>query len=109
MDDGTDTGPVVSKEWFEITPGDTGLTLFTRTQHVAIRLLHKVLQDILTGQDLRPVVQDLSRLRVYRRAEALDGQTPPAHHSGGLYGQDAFFDVIGHVAHLARCCRPGPG
>jgi len=73
MDDGIDTGPVVAKEWFEITPSDTGLTLFTRTQHVAIRLLHKVLQDILTGQDLRPVVQDLSRLRVYRHAEALDG------------------------------------
>jgi methionyl-tRNA formyltransferase len=73
MDDGIDAGPVVAKEMFEIMPSDTGLTLFSKTQHVAIRLLNEVLHDIMAGQDLRPVAQDLSRLRVYRHAEALDG------------------------------------
>src|SRR5918996_720288 len=73
MDDGIDTGPVVAKEMFEIMPSDTGLTLFTKTQHVAIRLLNELLHDIMAGRDLRPVAQDLSRLRVYRHAEALDG------------------------------------
>src|SRR5919106_5791128 len=47
MDDGIDTGPVVAKEMFEIMPSDTGLTLFTKTQHVAIRLLNELLHDIM--------------------------------------------------------------
>jgi methionyl-tRNA formyltransferase len=73
MDAGIDTGPVVAQEWFEIAPSDTGLTLFNKTQHVAIRLLQQVLHDITAGRELRPVPQDLIRLRVYRHAEALDG------------------------------------
>ena len=73
MDDGIDTGPVIAKQLFDITPSDTGLTLFIKTQHVAIQLLDRALHDIIAGQDLRPVLQDPSRVRTYRHAEALDG------------------------------------
>jgi methionyl-tRNA formyltransferase len=73
MDVEIDAGPVIDQEYFDIAPSDTGLNLFTRTQQVAIRLLHKALHNIMAGQDLRPVPQNLSRLRVYRHAEALDG------------------------------------
>jgi methionyl-tRNA formyltransferase len=73
MDGGIDSGPVVAREWFEIATSDTGLTLFNKTQHVAIRLLRGVLLDIIAGRKLRPVPQDHSRRRVYRHAEALDG------------------------------------
>jgi methionyl-tRNA formyltransferase len=72
MDAEIDSGPVVAQEWFDIAPSDTGLTLFNKTQHVAIRLLNEVLHDIIAGRELRSVPQDLSRRRVYRHAEALD-------------------------------------
>jgi methionyl-tRNA formyltransferase len=74
MDEAIDAGPIVRQAWFDIAPADTGLTLFNRTQRVAIGLLQEVLGDILAGRALRPVPQDLKRLRVYRHAEALDGR-----------------------------------
>jgi polyketide synthase 12 len=74
MEGAVDAGPIVRQAWFDIAPTDTGLTLFNRTQHVAIELLQDVLGDIMAGRALRPVPQDLSRLRVYRHAEALDGR-----------------------------------
>jgi methionyl-tRNA formyltransferase len=74
MQERVDAGPIVREVRFDIKPADTGLTLFNRTQRAAIGLLRDVLGDILTGRELRPVPQDLSRLRVYRHAEALDGR-----------------------------------
>jgi methionyl-tRNA formyltransferase len=74
MDEQVDTGAIVRQAWFDIAPTDTGLSLFTRTQQVATALLREVLGDILAGRALRPVAQDLTRLRVYRHAEALDGR-----------------------------------
>jgi methionyl-tRNA formyltransferase len=73
MDESIDTGPIVSQEWFDIAPTATGLTLFNKTQRVATGLLQNVLGDIMADRTLRPVPQDLSRLRIYRHAEALDG------------------------------------
>jgi methionyl-tRNA formyltransferase len=74
MEQAVDAGPIVRQAWFDIAPADTGLTLFNRTQHTAIALLQEVLADIMAGRALRPVPQDLTRLRVYRHAEALDGR-----------------------------------
>jgi methionyl-tRNA formyltransferase len=74
MEKAVDAGPIVRQAWFDIAPTDTGLTLFNRTQHVAIELLQDVLGDIMAGRALRPAPQDLTRLRVYRHAEALDGR-----------------------------------
>jgi methionyl-tRNA formyltransferase len=74
MDEAIDAGPIVRQAWFDIAPADTGLTLFNRTQHVAVDLLKEVLDDIVADRPLRPAPQDLKRLRVYRHAEALDGR-----------------------------------
>jgi len=63
----------VSQKWFDIAPADTGIILFNKTQRVATGLLENVLGDIMADHTLRPVPQDLSRLRIYRHAEALDG------------------------------------
>jgi methionyl-tRNA formyltransferase len=74
MDERIDAGPIVRQAWLEIAPDDTGLTLFNRTQRLATGLLQDVLGDIMAGRPLQPVPQDLTRLRVYRHAEALDGR-----------------------------------
>ena len=74
MEEQIDAGAMVRQDWFDIAPSDTGLTLFNRTQRAAIGLLRDVLGDILAGRVLRPAPQDLTRLRVYRHAEALDGR-----------------------------------
>lgn len=74
MHEAIDAGPIVRQARFDIRPTDTGLTLFNRTQRVAIDLLQEVLGDVLAGRPLRPVPQDVKRLRVYRHAEALDGR-----------------------------------
>jgi methionyl-tRNA formyltransferase len=74
MDEAVDAGAIVRQAWFDIAPGDTGLTLFNRTQRVATDLLREVLGDIMAGRPLHPVPQDLTRLRIYRHAEALDGR-----------------------------------
>jgi methionyl-tRNA formyltransferase len=74
MDEAIDAGPVVRQAWFDIAPTDTGLTLFNRTERIATDLLRDVLGDIIAERALSPMPQDLSRLRVYRHAEALDGR-----------------------------------
>lgn len=74
IEERVDAGAIVRQAWFDIAPGDTGLTLFNRTQHVATDLLREVLGDIVTDRPLRPMPQDLTRLRIYRHAEALDGR-----------------------------------
>jgi methionyl-tRNA formyltransferase len=74
MDEAIDAGPIVRQAWFDIAPTDTGLTLFNRTQRVGTGLLQDVLGDIMANRALRPVPQDLTRRRIYRHAEALDGR-----------------------------------
>ena len=74
MDERVDAGAIVRQAWFDIAPADTGLSLFLKTQQVATDLLREVLGDIMAGRPLRAVPQDLTRLRVYRHAEALDGR-----------------------------------
>jgi methionyl-tRNA formyltransferase len=74
MDEGIDTGPIVSQAWFDIAPTDTGFTLFNKTQRVATGLLQNVLGEIMADRILQSMPQDLSRLRIYRHAEALDGR-----------------------------------
>jgi methionyl-tRNA formyltransferase len=74
MEERIDAGAIVRQASFNIEPSDTGLTLFNRTQRVATNLLREVLSDIVADRALHPTPQDLTRLRIYRHAEALDGR-----------------------------------
>ncbi|MBV8455070.1 MAG: hypothetical protein JO122_00460 [Acetobacteraceae bacterium] len=68
-----DSGPIVAASRFPIRDDDTGLSLFRRTLAEAVNLLGSLLPRIVAGEALPSVPQDLSRRRVYRHRDALDG------------------------------------
>jgi len=69
-----DAGPTLAATRFAIRPDDTGLSLFRRAMGAAADLLIAVAGRIAAGEDIPAVPQDLSRRRVWRRQEALDGE-----------------------------------
>ena len=74
MEKGIDTGDIILQREFEITPRDTGLTLYHKCMREGIRGISDVLRMILSGQDLPRTPQDLSRYRLFRHRDALDGR-----------------------------------
>jgi methionyl-tRNA formyltransferase len=71
-----DAGPILAASRFPIHADDTGLTLFRRALGAAADLLAGVVAKIAAGEALAETPQDLSRRRVWRHAEALDGRIP---------------------------------
>jgi methionyl-tRNA formyltransferase len=69
-----DAGPIVASMRFPIGHEDTGLSLFCRAQRAAAELMISVIGRIVAGERLEFVSQDLSRRRVYRHRDALDGR-----------------------------------
>jgi methionyl-tRNA formyltransferase len=69
-----DAGDVVAERRFPIAPEDTGLSLFTRCMRAGTELLVGVLETVLRGGELARTPQDLSRRRLYRHRDALDGR-----------------------------------
>jgi methionyl-tRNA formyltransferase len=74
MEARVDAGPIVASRRFPIRDDDTGLSLFRRTLTEAADLLIALVPRIAAGEPLPSVPQDLSRRRLYRHREALDGQ-----------------------------------
>jgi len=72
---GLDTGDVVAVRRFVIRPEDTGLSLYRNCIRAGSQLFTEVLRRILTEEDPLPRnPQDLSKRRLYRHAEAIDGR-----------------------------------
>lgn len=69
-----DAGPVVASTRFPILESDTGLSLYRKAMADATRLLIAVAGRIVAGEVLPAMPQDLSRQRIYRHREALDGR-----------------------------------
>lgn len=69
-----DTGAIVGQVRFPIQPDDTGLLLFTRCLRAGIELFARVVGQIARGEAFVDMPQDLSRRRLYRHREALDGR-----------------------------------
>lgn len=67
-----DTGDIIMQREFEISPKDTGLTLYHKCMREGIRGLAEVLRLILAGEKLPRKAQDLSRYRLFRHGDALD-------------------------------------
>jgi len=74
MEPRVDAGPILAATRFPIRPDDTGLSLFRRAIAAAADLLLEAATRIAAGEEIRFTPQDLSRLRVWRHSEALDGR-----------------------------------
>lgn len=74
MERGIDTGAIVGQAHFLISPDDTGLSLYSRCLSVGIKLLSRIVKQIIRGDTLTDVPQDLSKRRFYRHRDALDGR-----------------------------------
>jgi methionyl-tRNA formyltransferase len=69
-----DAGCIVGQVKFPIKPDDTGLSLFRRCLTTGTELLSQIIRQILNCELLAEIPQDLSRRRLYRHADALDGR-----------------------------------
>jgi len=69
-----DTGAIVGQVRFPISPEDTGLSLFSRCLATGRELFSRIIAQITCGEVLADVPQDLTRRRLYRHRDALDGR-----------------------------------
>lgn len=74
MEERVDTGAIVGQLRFPIDPSDTGLSLYRRCLAAGAELFPRVLVQIIGGERLCDVPQDLTRRRLYRQRDALDGR-----------------------------------
>jgi len=69
-----DAGAIVGQVRFPIRSEDTGLSLFGRCLTAGAELFASIVAKIVRGEALIDVPQDLSRRRLYRHRDALDGR-----------------------------------
>jgi len=69
-----DAGDIIAAEPFEIRPEDTGLSVFNKSFKVGTKLILTVIDDILVGRKLPRNPQDLSKRKLFRHSDALDGR-----------------------------------
>jgi methionyl-tRNA formyltransferase len=68
-----DSGAIVGQVRFPIRPEDTGLSLFSHCLAAGVELFSRIVAQIVRGEALIDVPQDLTRRRLYRHRDALDG------------------------------------
>jgi methionyl-tRNA formyltransferase len=68
-----DSGAIVGQVRFPIRPEDTGLSLFSHCLAAGVELFSRIVAQIVRGETLVDVPQDLTRRRLYRHRDALDG------------------------------------
>ena len=69
-----DTGAIVGQVRFPVRPDDTGLSLFTRCLGAGSQLFTRVVTQIMGGEAIVGTPQELSRRRLYRHRDGLDGR-----------------------------------
>lgn len=74
MEQRIDAGAIVGQLRFPIRPEDTGLALFSRCLAAGAELFPRVVAQIVRGEPLADIPQDLTRRRLYRHRDALDGR-----------------------------------
>jgi UDP-4-amino-4-deoxy-L-arabinose formyltransferase/UDP-glucuronic acid dehydrogenase (UDP-4-keto-hexauronic acid decarboxylating) len=74
MEQRIDAGAIVGQLRFPIRPDDTGLSLFSRCLAAGAELFPRIIAQIVRGETLGDVPQDLTRRRLYRHRDALDGR-----------------------------------
>lgn len=68
-----DRGPIAYEKRFPVSPKDTGLSLFIKCLNAGADLMDQTLAAIDEGLPLPRIDQDLTRRRLYRHRDALDG------------------------------------
>ncbi len=74
MERRVDAGSIVGQLRFPIRPDDTGLSLFSRCLAAGTELFPRIIGQIIRGEALADVPQDLTQRRLYRHRDALDGR-----------------------------------
>jgi UDP-4-amino-4-deoxy-L-arabinose formyltransferase/UDP-glucuronic acid dehydrogenase (UDP-4-keto-hexauronic acid decarboxylating) len=74
MEQRIDTGVIVGQSRFPIKPEDTGLSLFSRCLAAGADLFPRIISQIVRGEPLADTPQDLTRRKLYRHRDALDGR-----------------------------------
>jgi methionyl-tRNA formyltransferase len=74
MEQRIDAGAIVGQSRFPIRPGDTGLSLFSRCLAAGAELFPRIIAQIVRGEPLADIPQDLTRRKLYRHRDALDGR-----------------------------------
>lgn len=67
-----DAGAIIGQVRFPIRPQDTGLSLFSRCLTAGAELFSRVVAQIIRGEALTDVPQDMTRRRLYRHRDALE-------------------------------------
>lgn len=67
-----DAGAIVGQVRFPIKAEDTGLSLFSRCLAAGAELFSRIIAQIIGGEALTEVRQDLSRRRLYRHRDSLE-------------------------------------
>ncbi len=74
MEERIDAGAIVGQQRFPIGPDDTGLSLFSRCLAAGAELFPRIIDQIVRGETLIDIPQDLTRRRLYRHRDALDAR-----------------------------------
>jgi methionyl-tRNA formyltransferase len=74
MEERIDAGAIVGQQRFPIGPDDTGLSLFSRCLAAGAELFPRIIDQIIRGETLIDIPQDLTRRRLYRHRDALDAR-----------------------------------
>jgi len=69
-----DAGDIVRQARFAIRPEDTGLSVFRRCMRAGSEIFGEVIDQIATNVPLSAIPQDLTKRRVYRHRDILDGR-----------------------------------
>ena len=74
MEQRIDAGVIVGQQRFPIRPEDTGLSLFSRCLAAGAELFPRIVARIVQGEPLADIPQDMTRRKLYRHRDALDGR-----------------------------------
>ena len=72
MDEGADSGPILSQSTFEINEDDTAKTLYGKIKELATIQIAEFLPQLISG-DFHPDVQDSSNANYWRKRSKKDG------------------------------------
>lgn len=66
IDEGIDTGNIITTKMFEISEDDTGYTLFQKTLNLGKELFYDLIKKIALGIEIESVPQNLSKGNTYK-------------------------------------------
>ena len=72
MDEGADSGDILSQELIDIYPTDDALTLYSRITEIALRQIRSLVSDMVNGR-IHPIPQNHDLSNTWRKRGPIDG------------------------------------